>query len=120
MMKKIFFLSLIFSLSSIIPLMAENKLSDSSTQIVESNSRKFSKTDLLERREQRRSIVDNLTDEIKLNYILLFPRFVLSSPNGERNVASYFVFMVCRLGQPSYQTLDSLCKTLRSNCGLKR
>ena len=46
-MKKIFFLSLIFSLSSIIPLMAENKLSDSSTQIVESNSRKFSKTDLV-------------------------------------------------------------------------
>ena len=46
-MKKIFFLSLIFSLSSIIPLMAENKLFDSSTQIVESNQRRFSKTDLV-------------------------------------------------------------------------
>ena len=46
-MKKIFFLSLIFSLSSIAPLMAENKLSDSSTQIIESNQRKFSKTDLV-------------------------------------------------------------------------
>ena len=46
-MKKIFFLSLIFSFSSIIPLMAENKLSDSNTQIVESNHRKFSKTDLV-------------------------------------------------------------------------
>ena len=45
-MKKILFLSLIFTLSSIVPLMAENKLSDSRTQIVESNSRKFSKTDL--------------------------------------------------------------------------
>ena len=47
MMKKIFFLSLIFTLSSIVPLMAENKLSASSTQIVESNARKFSKTDLV-------------------------------------------------------------------------
>ena len=46
-MKKIFFLSLIFSLSSIIPLMAENKLFDSSTQIDESNQRRFSKTDLV-------------------------------------------------------------------------
>ena len=46
-MKKIFFLSLIFSLSSIIPLMAENKLFDSSTQNDESNQRRFSKTDLV-------------------------------------------------------------------------
>ena len=45
--KKILFLSLIFTLSSFIPLMAENKLSDSSTQIIESNARKISKTDLV-------------------------------------------------------------------------
>ena len=49
MMKKIFVLSFIFTLSSIVPLMAENKLSGSSNQIVESNARKFSKTDLVER-----------------------------------------------------------------------
>ena len=49
MIKKIFFLSLIFTLSSIVPLMAENKLSGLSTQVVDSNARKFSKTDLVVR-----------------------------------------------------------------------
>ena len=49
MIKKTFFLSLIFTFSSIVPLMAENKLSALSTQIVESNARKFSKNDLVVR-----------------------------------------------------------------------
>ena len=49
MIKKTFFLSLIFTFSTIVPLMAENKLSASSTKIVQSNALKFSKTDLVVR-----------------------------------------------------------------------
>ncbi|MDC3047247.1 hypothetical protein OA165_03030 [Prochlorococcus sp. AH-736-A21] len=48
-MKKIFSLSLIFTLSSFIPVIAENKLSNLSAQIIKLNPRKLFKGDLVER-----------------------------------------------------------------------
>ena len=48
-MKKIFSLSLIFTLSSMIPVIAENKLSNSNDQIIKLNPRKLLNGDLVER-----------------------------------------------------------------------
>ena len=48
-MKKIFSLSLIFTLSSFIPVLAENKLSNSNDQTIKLNPRKLFKGNLLDR-----------------------------------------------------------------------